>query len=99
MVTVTGATGTGNGGTRGVTDPVTPGGLVSPSPVAYITIVDPRAAGLAALFTVLSWFRIAPWPEPPATAKIAGLVGTTFSVVSETVPLLLTTTVTTDWPF
>ena len=46
--------------------PVTPGGLVWPSPVRYTCTTLPLAAGLPGPFTLLSWFRMAPGPLPEA---------------------------------
>src|SRR5262249_41619182 len=47
-----------------VTLPLTPAGLVWPSPVRYTTTVSPFAAGLLGELTLLLLFRMAPGPVP-----------------------------------
>src|ERR1039458_5738409 len=55
--------------------PSAPPGLVTPPPVANTCTTLPTAAGLDAELRLLSWFRIAPGPEPVEfCAKIAGAV-------------------------
>src|ERR1035438_1500352 len=44
--------------------PSAPPGLVTPPPVANTCTTLPTAAGLDAELRLLSWFRIAPGPEP-----------------------------------
>src|SRR5271157_689211 len=68
MVTATGCTGAGvtcgGGRVTVVIAPVTPCGVVWPSPVRNTCTMLPLAAALAGAFTLLSWLRIAPGPLP-----------------------------------
>src|ERR1019366_3601781 len=59
IVMTTPATGNGNGGLSGPSDPLASGGLSGPGPVINTETMEPRAAGFEGEFTVVSWFRMA----------------------------------------
>src|SRR5579871_1397954 len=99
MVAVTGHVGAGSG-VDTFRSPSTPLGMVCPSPVPNRTTTDPDAAGLALELTELSWFRIAPWPFPEASAEnSAGAVETTGSGARlDVTPLYITCTCVVSSP-
>src|SRR5271157_5684699 len=84
MNTLTGCSGAGvtcgGGKVAVVILPVTPCGLVWPSPVMYTCTMLPFAAAWPGPFRLLSWFKMAPGPMPDESCvNIPGAAVTEFN--------------------